>query len=757
MFGAPAAQAQSASGTRVEVPIYQTALPDGTIRYYVSIRVGGSKTLNAMIDTGSAGLRILPNIIDPSNYSIVGTAKAEQYGSGVQLLGNIASAVVHVGDAVTSAPIPIEIITTVQCTAKKSNCAASGSGTYRLGANGYAGEGFLAIMGIGLRTADIDNPLEDFGSGRWTVELPAPGSSAPGKLIINPDANDTAGYVKYALSRDSNAEGWEDDGLSGCVVNNATAQSFCDGILMDSGAGGVHIMPSGSTAQTAWSSGTSASLVFENKQGQWARENFAVGGAPDFDVDLSSLGGGVQGINVGPLPLYGFSVLYDSADGIMGLKPITPPSGITSATSLSDPGNSTPTSDGSNISTGSNIPVTSSSATSPSSLQTNSGSDDSAVNLGTSSTVPTTPITSTTLPSTSGTAGGLVPCSGPAQSGGCNLCEGVALVQNIIDFAVFFAFLVALVMFAWAGGLFMTSAANPSGISKARKIFLDAAIGFVFVLFGFLIIDTIIHTVIINQNSSYFGSNNWTTVSCTQQSLLGKTVANWLGTGGFSPGTPGTSSGSCSSGTFLDGSCLQSNGTYTQVSGYSCYTDTTYDPSTGNCIGDDTGISTGPPSVGGTANVSNPELASQLTTACSQYSVNCSIVSGIAQVESSGGLNCPESSAGAAGCMQVLADTACGVDSSISSNCSACIASKNSTSAACVPIVQTLTNNTQLATNVGVQYISQLQSMSSLQSLEQKYGVCQITAAAYFQGPGNVLKANGIPSNAQSYVSKACG
>lgn len=164
--------------------------------------------------------------------------------------------------------------------------------------------------------------------------------------------------------------------------------------------------------------------------------------------------------------------------------------------------------------------------------------------------------------------------------------------------------------------------------------------------------------------------------------------------------------------------------------------------------------------------ISNPQMAAQIEAACAEItSVNCDNARRIALNESGGGRDCRTSPTGAAGCMQVLATTACGIDSSISSNCNACLASRNSTSAACSPVIDTISSNPQLGVNLGVQYIANMQNMPALQRYQDLYGACQITAAAYYAGPGAVLQAGGVISNirvppgapsASSYVATAC-
>ena len=162
------------------------------------------------------------------------------------------------------------------------------------------------------------------------------------------------------------------------------------------------------------------------------------------------------------------------------------------------------------------------------------------------------------------------------------------------------------------------------------------------------------------------------------------------------------------------------------------------------------------------------EFNNQLSVACAQQGLDCNIPNRLGMNESSGGRNCTTSTTGAAGCMQVLATTACGVDSSISDACAACSASRQSLSSQCAPVIQAIRENQQMGVNLGVQYIANLQNMPALQRYQSQYGECQVTAAAYYAGPGATLdafRAGGnisnirVPAGAQSassYVATAC-
>ncbi len=122
-------------------------------------------------------------------------------------------------------------------------------------------------------------------------------------------------------------------------------------------------------------------------------------------------------------------------------------------------------------------------------------------------------------------AQGLVPCLGTD----CNLCEGVTLVQLVINAAIGIAFFLAAVLFTYAGALFLTSTGNPSQIQKGRDVFKSVGIGFVLVLCGWLVVDTFMHILIINPNSSYFQNASWNSVGqCSDARPMSYSVSAWL-------------------------------------------------------------------------------------------------------------------------------------------------------------------------------------------------------------------------------------
>jgi len=196
-----------AAGTkaRVEVPIAQHRLSNGDVRFTVRVRVGGGAPIEAMLDTGSFGLRVMERALAPTQYEATAVTRGYGYGSGVVLRGPLSKAVVAVGDATTGAPVTIQVVQSVGCQPARPNCPAArlDLADYGIGGDRLAREGFEAILGISLRGSDAPeaaiNPLKVMGNQSWIVILPEPGAAAPGALIVNPGPSDLVGFHPVQL------------------------------------------------------------------------------------------------------------------------------------------------------------------------------------------------------------------------------------------------------------------------------------------------------------------------------------------------------------------------------------------------------------------------------------------------------------------------------------------------------------------------------------------------------------------------------
>ena len=92
--------------------------------------------------------------------------------------------------------------------------------------------------------------------------------------------------------------------------------------------------------------------------------------------------------------------------------------------------------------------------------------------------------------------GQIVPQSCNEGIGGCkSVCDLATVAQNVLNTGIYIAVFLSAVLFAWAGWLYLTSVAG-NEISRAKEIFMNVAIGLIIILAGWLVVDTLMKTLV---------------------------------------------------------------------------------------------------------------------------------------------------------------------------------------------------------------------------------------------------------------------
>jgi hypothetical protein len=302
---------------RVELPIRQTVLPDGELRYSIPVKLGATE-VEAMLDTGSTGIRALPGALAASDFEASDRDSTYVYGSGVELKGTVAHATLALGDLVSPAPVSFEAVQTVDCEEHTPHCPAThvSLADYGIGGSGIPKQGFRAIFGTLFREAEVDSPLIALGVTRWIVLLPQPGDSAPGKLILNPDADEAAGYTMFRLENPHNISA-----IPGCLINDDSKARICGRVLFDSGEDGILVESHGAIDGFPWAAGTIAEIYLQDERGHRGGLSFTAGSQPyaAMAIDPHS---DLPFVRIsGAAPFYAVSVLYDASEGEVGIKP----------------------------------------------------------------------------------------------------------------------------------------------------------------------------------------------------------------------------------------------------------------------------------------------------------------------------------------------------------------------------------------------------------------------------------------------------
>lgn len=300
---------------RVELPIRQTALPDGELRYSISVKIG-TTDVDAMLDTGSTGLRVLPGTLQAADFTPGDREDHYSYGSGARYNGVIAHAVLSAGGV--SGEVSFQDIRTVDCVEKQPHCPATrmAAADYGIGGSGIPKQGFRAIFGVLFAEAEVDNPLMGLGVARWIVILPRPGDSAPGSLILNPGDDEIEGYTMFRLPMPKVGSA-----IPGCLLNENTQARICGRILFDSGANGTLVESHAAIDGYPWPAGTIAAMVLLDENGHKGGTSFAVGPEPYAKMAIDPTSDLPFNRISGAVPYFGLAVLYDARQGEIGIKP----------------------------------------------------------------------------------------------------------------------------------------------------------------------------------------------------------------------------------------------------------------------------------------------------------------------------------------------------------------------------------------------------------------------------------------------------
>jgi len=319
-----------ADAGRVVVPISQSLLPNGDIRYSVPVTIGNSITVPALLDTGSTGLRVLRNAVFSDSYTDTGFASLSEFGGGDRLSGTIGTAVVRVGSASTEDAVPFEVVTQAGCADFRPQCSAAmvAPQDYGIGGDGIAGQGFQALLGVSLAVQSgagyLANPLTHIGARQWIIELPEPGQSGDGSLILNPDEQDLQGFQMFNLTQLPSQgagldSGWA-DALPGCLRDLSNGQDVCGPAILDTGSPGIITDQYGAQSAPLWAQDDKVTMSFSSgNQSEGfsfvADRNPGTGmlQEPAASADATRLLDGF-------LPFFYYDVLYDAADGAIGLR-----------------------------------------------------------------------------------------------------------------------------------------------------------------------------------------------------------------------------------------------------------------------------------------------------------------------------------------------------------------------------------------------------------------------------------------------------
>jgi hypothetical protein len=242
---------RGSTSARVAVPISAHRSSFGYMYMTVPVTIG-STTIEAILDTGSPGLRVLPGALQAYDYTQRETPSEITYSSGERVVGRVATGVVKVGAASTGVGIDFTLADEVVCDVSKPTCGAQGADAQTYGflqERSDGATGYKAILGVSLRgpighpfgSDGVFSPLAQMGRSSFVVQITHERGVGTGWLIINPDARDDGGWVRFDLKRQSAAlalgvSTWYDQSLYGCLIDQSNQRQQCSPLMLDTGS-----------------------------------------------------------------------------------------------------------------------------------------------------------------------------------------------------------------------------------------------------------------------------------------------------------------------------------------------------------------------------------------------------------------------------------------------------------------------------------------------------------------------------------------
>lgn len=174
----------------------------------VPATVGGQSTY-LHLDTGSSGLRILAEAVDPNRVARTGKLIRSTFADGTVFEGEIAIASVSIGPIATVEPIAIHVVDRVQCPQSNPSCFDT-----------YTQAGMMGVLGLSMGARSGGGSLEVYspisrlpgGFSSGYIVRTRGFYSVDGRLTIGLTADNLAGFYRVNIPQRSEPPTTFDDG-----------------------------------------------------------------------------------------------------------------------------------------------------------------------------------------------------------------------------------------------------------------------------------------------------------------------------------------------------------------------------------------------------------------------------------------------------------------------------------------------------------------------------------------------------------------
>ncbi|WP_341528718.1 family 10 glycosylhydrolase [Nostoc sp. UHCC 0302] len=214
----------------ISLPLYSKPSLGQRVRgYFLEVAIAGGQPKRILLDTGSAGLRVPKEFLGNAPIRRTGQNIKEVLSDGTILEGELVYTNVRFGLIPTAEPVPVQVVTSRQCTAQKPNCSAK------------SGAPFSGIVGVNyFEKSPLYNPLRKLPGNlsNGFIVIGNGGSNNNGSLIIGLTGNNQAGFKMAAWSQQSEINGvpgkrWDSRLSKVCLtIIGSSAKNSCNGKMI---------------------------------------------------------------------------------------------------------------------------------------------------------------------------------------------------------------------------------------------------------------------------------------------------------------------------------------------------------------------------------------------------------------------------------------------------------------------------------------------------------------------------------------------
>ncbi|MEH2291175.1 family 10 glycosylhydrolase [Nostoc sp.] len=231
----------------VSLPLYPKPSVGQRVRgYFLEVAIANGQPKRILLDTGSAGLRVPKEFLGNSPIRRTGQNIKEVLSDGTILEGELVYTNVRFGLIPTAEPVPVQVVTSRQCTPQKPKCSAN------------SGIPFSGIIGVNYFEKSLPyNPLRKL-SGNLSngFIVVGNGGSNNGSLILGLTAENQAGFKMASWSEQPEINGvpgkrWDSQLSKVCLtLAGSSAKNSCNSrAIADTGTiNGLTEFKSASTA-----------------------------------------------------------------------------------------------------------------------------------------------------------------------------------------------------------------------------------------------------------------------------------------------------------------------------------------------------------------------------------------------------------------------------------------------------------------------------------------------------------------------------